>query len=240
MPTWDDIVKFLSSYGPAIGLAATWGGILFAWWRRRVSWKRKSFIRQVNFSLNDVRDSTLVLRTLLEDDARKVWLNEHGVGLVLDAARKTTVAQPFVSMGNAEDQGYILRAVLNVLSERFAELHVGRTLGVPVKAATYVFGLTCEKYGNIRTQKLRVIIARPELLDALFGPTPKWRVPDGGEGVPPTSAASDAAPTAELRLEHTVHKDRLSTLRVLHRLWTSNSPKQRRLVDTVEIGIPIA
>lgn len=241
MPTWDDIFSFLRSYGPAIGLAATWGGILIAWWRRRASWKRKSFIRQVNFSLNDVRDHTLVLRTLLEDDARKVWLNEHGVSLVLDAARKTTVAQPFVSMGNAEDQGYILRAVLNVLSERFAELHVGRTLGVPAKAATYVFGLTCEKYGNIRTQKLRVIIARPDMLDDLFGPSPKWRVRTGGAepAAQPPDDASEAG-AAELKLEHSVHKDRLDTLRVLHRLWTSDKPKERRLVDTVEIGIPTA
>lgn len=228
---WAAIVDFLKTYGPGIGLAITWGGIIYAWWRRRSDWKRKSFARQVNFSLNDVQDGTLRLRTLLEDDAKKVWLNDHGVALVLEAAKRTTVEQPFVAMRNAEDQGYVLRAVLNVLSERFAELHLARTLGVTVKSATYVFGLTCEKYGNIRTQKLRVIIARPELLDALFGPSPTWATPSP-DGSGPTHAG-----LRELRLEHSVHKDRLDTLRVLYRLWKSDKPKENRLLDTVEIGI---
>lgn len=232
MPAWPDILDFLKTYGPAIGLGLTWGGIVTAWWRRRQSWKRKSFVRQVNFSLNDVRQDTLILRTLLEDDAKKVWLNDYGVALVLDAAGKTTVAQPFISMRTPEDQGYVLRAALNVLSERFAELHLARTMGMTVKSSEYVFGLTCEKYGNIRTQKLRVIIARPELLESLFGASPRWTVP--GQG------AIDAEPrpgTSPLRLEHPLHKDRLDTLRVMHRLWTSDKAKERRLVDTVELGI---
>lgn len=230
MPTWPDILEFLKAYGPAIGLGLTWGGIILAWWRRRRSWKRKSFASQVNFSLNDVRGDTLTLRTLLEDDAKKVWLNDYGVRLVLDAAARTTVDQPFVSMRTPEDQGYVLRACLNVLSERFAEQHLARTLGIRVNGSEFVFGLTCEKYGNIRTQKLRVIIARPELLGALFGDSATYHLagPDATEPPPGKSP---------LRLEHPVHKDRLDTLRVMHRLWKSDKPKENRLVDTVELGI---
>lgn len=236
MPTWPDILDFLKTYGPAIGLGLTWSGIILAWWRRRQSWKRKSFARQVNFSLNDVRPGptgeTLTLRTLLEDDAKKVWLNDYGVKLVLDAAARTTVDQPFVSMRTNEDQGYVLRACLNVLSERFAEQHLARTLGIKVNGSEFVFGLTCEKYGNIRTQKLRVIIARPELLDAMFGPSATYHLaaPD---------ADADAIPAGKklLRLEHPVHKDRLDTLRVMHRLYRSDKPKDNRLIDAVELGI---
>jgi len=235
MPTWTQIIDFLKTYGPAIGLGLTWGGIVLAWWRRRASWKRKSFIRQINFSLNDVRDGTLVLRTLLEDDAKKVWLNDYGVALVLEAASRTTVGQPFVSMRTPEDQGYVLRAALNVLSERFAELHLARTLGLPVRGAEYVFGLTCEKYGNIRTQKLRVIIAKPELLDSLFGPSATWTIP---QDTPADELPPEPRPGVRpLRLEHPVHKDRLDTLRVMHRLWTSEKAREKRLVDTVELGI---
>jgi hypothetical protein len=239
MPTWPEILDFLRSYGPAIGLGLTWGGIILAWWGRRRSWKRKSFIRQVNFSLNDVRDGTLTLRTLLEDDAKKVWLNDYGVSLVLDAAAHTTVRQPFIAMRTEADQGYVLRAALNVLSERFAELHVARTLGVASRSAEYVFGLTCEKYGDIRTRKLRVIIARPELLDALFGMGATWTIPGEGAPVGGGEAGADARPgTRLLRLEHRVHKDRLDTLRVMHRLWTSDKPRERGMLDTVELGLP--
>jgi hypothetical protein len=240
MPTWPQILDFLRSYGPAIGLALTWGGILLAWWRRRRSWQRKSFIRQVNFSLNDIQNGTLTLRTLLEDDAKKVWLNDYGVALVLDAAAHTTVRQPFIAMRTEADQGYVLRAALNVLSERFAELHVARTLGVAARSAEYVFGLTCEKYGDIRTRKLRVIIARPELLESLFGANATWTIPGDGGTVAADGAAAEAGEprTRTLRLEHRVHKDRLDTLRVMHRLWTSDKPRERGMLDTVELGLP--
>ncbi len=230
MPTWGDILDFLKTYGPAIGLGLIWGGILLAWWRRRQSWKRKSFARQVNFSLNDVRGDTLTLRTLLEDDAKKVWLNDYGVSLVLDAAGRTSVEQPFILMRTPEDQGYVLRAALNVLSERFAEQHLARTLGIKVNGSEFVFGLTCEKYGNIRTQKLRVIIARPELLDALFGTTARFHIAGAEGGEAPAGRTL-------LLLEPPVHKDRLDTLRVMHRLWKSDKPKENRLVDTVELGV---
>lgn len=200
-----------------IALLVTWSGIIGVWWKRRREWRRKSFLRQVNFSINVIHDGTLELRTLMEQTARDVWINEHGVSLVVDAAERTTVEQPFLKLQSRDDQGYVLRAVLNVLSERFAENYLARAMGVDTRRQRFLFGVTCEKYGALRTQKLRVLIVTRELLDALFG--------ENG--------------TAEsVQFEAPTHSDRLITLRVMHRLVHSADASERAMLAEVELGLP--
>ena len=89
--TLHDLAEFIRLYVPAIALAATWTVLALVWLQRRRAWKRKSFLSLVNFSLNYLQDGALAMRTLLELPAETVWINEHGVGLVTGASRKTTL-----------------------------------------------------------------------------------------------------------------------------------------------------
>jgi hypothetical protein len=199
-------------------LVATWAGILLAGIRKRRDWKRKRFTRQVNFSLNYVEDGTLRLRTLLEVPTERVWLNDHGVRQVSRAAEKTTVEQPFLMLRAPKDMEFVKRAVLNVLSERFSEAFVARAGGADVLVSRFLFGVTWERYGGIRTQKLRVIIVGRDQLEALCAP--------GGR---------DANP----RVESEVHHDRVATLRRMWDLTRSRKERERRVVGEVELGVPM-
>lgn len=214
-----EILAWLADNWKIVALLGTWSGIALLWVRRWRAWRRKTFLEQVNFSLNYVENGRLSLRTLLEDTAQSVWLNEYGVRLVARAARRATVDQPFVSLPSDEDMAYLKRAVLNVLSEKFAEGFLAQTLGLPTAKARYVFGVTCEKYGALKTQKLRVILMRTDDLDALFDP----------------ARAADP-----LRLAESSHRDRMATLRKLHELHHHSQPEMRRLVGEVELALPLA
>lgn len=216
MPTSDAIFQFLRLHWEAVLLGVTWLGILLVALRRRRDWRRKRFVQQVNFSLNEVVDGTLLLRTLLEDSAEHVWLNAYGVGRVRKAAERTTVDQPFLRMAWTQDMSYVKRAVVNVLSERLAPVFVARALGAPVRTGRFVFGITWERYGNIRTQKLRVIIIERETLLTRFDPS--------HPAYPPAVASA-------------AHRDRIRTLTRLRELATSKKERLRRLVGEVELGV---
>ena len=211
------IITWIKDNWDLLALLVTWGGIVVVWWRRRTEWRRKTFLRQVNFSINHLESGTLQLRTLMEQDALEVWLNQYGVSLVVDAAERTTVSQPFLQLKSTEDQEYALRAVLNVLSERFAESYLASAMHVPTRKERFLFGVTCEKYGALRTQKLRVIIATPDLLAQLFGP----------DGI-----------ADDVHFEKPTHDDRLITLRVMWKLANSQDPAKRAMINEVELGVP--
>lgn len=210
---------FLQKYGALSAIILSWIGIGIAYWKKRRAWQQKVFMQQVNFSLNEVLDGTLTLRTLLEESAQNVFLNDFAATNVLRRAARTTVAQPFIEMPTDADMDYVKRAVLNVVSERFAEAFVARSIGVPIKTKNYVFGITCEKYGNIVTQKLRVMLVAEDVLKNYFVP----------------NAPSNAA---ELKVVVPTHSDRITTLQVMGKLYTSSDPNQRRLLGTLELGIP--
>jgi len=211
----DGAWRFFTSYWEIVLLAGTWLGILALAFRRRRDWRRKRFTQQVNFSLNYVQDGTLRLRTLLEDSAERVWLNDYGVGLVRQAADRTTLEQPFLRLRSARDMDYVKRAVLNVLSERFSPAFVARALGAEVRTGRFAFGITWERYGNLRTQKLRVIVMDREQLDAIFDPK---------GGLSPSVAVP-------------AHRDRLTTLRRMWELLHARKEKDRRLIGDVELGV---
>ena len=139
-----------------VALVLTWLAILFVALRRRFHWARKQFLTQVNFSLNYRVGNSLAMRTLLESTAIQVWLNEYGVATVLRAAARTTLEDPFILMKNPADRDFAHRAVLNLLSERFADAFVAAALGVPVRTGTFLFVVTFERYPVMRTHKVRV------------------------------------------------------------------------------------
>ena len=201
---------------PLVTLAFTWAGIAFVAWRRRGHWRRKQFLAQVNFSLNYVAGDDLAMRTLLETTASQVWLNDYGVRIVLAAAQKVPVGQPFLVLPNPKDQEFVLRAALNVLSERFAEAYLAASLGLPVRTAPYLFGISCEKYGEIRTLKVRVLLIAEQTLGELFGPAGR---------------ANDLHPSSP----HL--QARLQTLRTMYDLYLKDRASDRPVLGRAELGI---
>lgn len=217
MPDLTGVLEFLRLYGPSIALGATWAGIGFVWWRRRADWGRKQFLSQVNFSLNYVQDNQLVMRTLVELPASEVWLNEHGIQLVSQATKKTQVDQPFIQLKEPRDQDFLQRAVLNVLSERYAEGYLAAALGLPVQREEFVFGITCEKYGDIRTLKIRILLLTERTLVELFGPARK---------------------IDRLQTPNKVMAARVRSLEVMYRHHVEDQQRTNRVLGTVELGLP--
>jgi hypothetical protein len=210
------VFVFLQGHWNTVALALTWLGIGFAYWRRRSQWLSKQFLARVNFSLNYVVGDALAMRTLLETMASDVWLNDYGVGHVLAAARRATVDQPFLMLVDPNDRDFANRAVLNVLSERFAETYLAASLGRPAFSAPYLFGITCEKYDDIRTVKLRVLVIAEQTLIDLFGP--------GNQG------ATLATPSIHLRA-------RLNTLRIMYDLHQKDRGSDHPNLGQMELGI---
>jgi hypothetical protein len=157
------------------------------------------------------------MRTLLEKPATQVWLNEYGVRKVLAAAQRTTAGQPFVVLADPRDMDFANRAVLNQLSEQFAPAYLAAALGRPVRAGTFRFAITCERYEEIRTLKLRVLVVAEQALTDLFGPA------DG--------AAQVEAPGVVLR-------SRLTTLRGMYDLYLHDKGAPRPVLGQIELGVP--
>ncbi len=215
----DWIERFSETMRPhwnTVALVATWLGILFVALRRRFHWSRKQFLTQVNFSLNYRVGNSLAMRTLLETTAIRVWPNEYGVATVLRAAGRTTVDDPFILMKKPADRDFVHRAVLNLLSERFADAYVAAALGVPVRTATFLFVVTFERYTVMRTHKVRVLLVEESSLHALFGP-------------------ANGAATLDMR--NPIYAARLQTLRLLYGLLEKEKQLGQPLLGRVELGV---
>jgi hypothetical protein len=212
-------VQVAREHWGTVGLALTWGGIGLVWLRRRLDWRAKQFLSQVNFSLNYVGpDGRLAMRTLLETSAAEVWLNDHGVRLVGAAARKTTPEQPFIDLSDPADRDFVNRAVLNVLSEKFADAYLAASLGLPVRSGIFRFAITCERYEEMRTLKLRVLLVEEGTLAARFGPD---------------------AP-AETLTPNPVHAVRVRTLQALHQRLLKEKASGQEGLGRVELAVPVS
>jgi hypothetical protein len=215
----DHVVEALNAlrqHSSTIALIITWVGIAFVYWRRRVQWARKQFMNQVNFSLNYVTNDAIAMRTLLETTAQHVWLNEYGVKKVFAAAQKTTVENPFIVLDDQADQDFINRAVLNVLSERFAESFLAQALGVPVQHGNFCFAITFERFDEIRTLKTRVLIMEEQLMIRMFG-------------------AENLA--AKVQIPHEVYKQRLKTLKAMHDVYMRDKTSKKQALGYMEMGV---
>ena len=216
------ISQFLESYGALLAIILSWAAFIWVSLRNRQAWKSKKFLNHVNFSLNDYGTvegkGTLLLRTLMETTIDDIFNSDTAANTVLKKAEETTIANPFINLETDDDQAFILRAVLNKLSERFADIYVARSLGKEVVSAKYVFGVTCEKYGETPTKKIRVMLVNEKLLREFFHP---MVVEDSGMHL------SVVAPS---------HSARLKTLREMGRLYFSKKKEERRLLSIIELG----
>ena len=111
----------------------------------------------------------------------------------------------------------VMIAVLNVLSERFSDAFIARAVGVPIRTDVFLYGLTWERYEEMKTQKLRVTIIKRSDLESMFD----YRSREGEIGVVEES-----------------HRPRIETLRRMFELWTSSDQDNRDMIREVELGIP--
>jgi hypothetical protein len=154
--------------------------LLFGAWygkhRAKRNWAKKEFLDRINFSLNSVVDGTLRIRTLVEKNVTEVFLNSVAVDKVNHAAGRTTEQSPFLPLAK-EDRWFLLNAVLNEVSEKFAEGFLRRDLGLPVRSDTFLICLTNESAGDLRTRKIRAMVVQRKLLTALPADEPKYERP---------------------------------------------------------------
>lgn len=159
-----------------IGAAFLVLGWLFGWWRARRRWMRKEFFERVNFSLNSFVDGKLQIRTLMEESADRVFLNQVAVSQLLAFASQTNSENPMIPLEKSEAWFY-LNSALNEISELFATGFVRRDAGQPVKSHRMLICLTNEADGAIRTRKIRVMVIAEKTLRALPDETPTLERP---------------------------------------------------------------
>jgi len=144
--------------------------------RARTRWQNHDFLDRLNVSLTSIHDGKLRIRTILEMDCEQIFLNPAAAKTVVELARRTTVEDPLLPIPT-EDCWQYLNAVLNEISERFAEGQVKRDLGLPVERGEYLLCLTCERAGPVRTQKVRGMLVRKSLLTELPKEEPAYESP---------------------------------------------------------------
>lgn len=179
---------------------------LGTWWgkrRARAEWSQKRFLDRINFSLNMIHEGRLFIRTLIEEDSRDVFLNEVAVACVEAAAHRTTADNPILPL-KEDERWFLLNAVLNEISERFAAGFIKREMGVPVNAAVYLICLTYENAGELKTRKIRAMIIRKTLLLNLPLEPPQFERPHHGtryETLKRMAVAYASDPTVFLEVE---------------------------------------
>ncbi len=160
-----------------LSLAGVAVGTLWGRWRARRQWERHEFLHRLNVSLTSIDGGWLRIRTLLEKDMQDVLLNRTAVRTVSAAAQRTTEQDALVPLPEA-DAWFVLNAVLNEVSERFANGLLRRDMGLPVTTARYLLCLTFEVAGSVRTRKVRAMLVRKDLLESLPPEMPRLESPN--------------------------------------------------------------
>lgn len=147
------------------GLLLAAGGAYMRRRKQRAEYLRREFLQRTNASLNYVEDGVLKIRTIFEMDLKSILFNDELIARTLKAAQLTTKEQPFLVLGDA--QWLFLNSALNEMAERFAEGQMAADMGQPCVIHRYILGGTCERDGDVRTRKIRIMIARADFLDKI-------------------------------------------------------------------------
>ena len=149
-------------------MLATVVGLLIGWlwgnWRALVAWKKKEFRSNVVLSLNSLLPPTkenykisLKLRTLFERSLQDIFPNRAMQDIVQRAINKTTETDPILRL-EKEDSWHILNAILNKIAGMYPEGSLKKDMGIKTESKWYLFCLTFERSGSMRTQKPRIMI----------------------------------------------------------------------------------
>lgn len=156
----------------AAGLAGVVGWLI-GYWRARQRWSKREFYDRLNVSLNMVSEGKLLIRTLSEKHCEEIFLNTAAAKAVIDSAKRTTLEDPLLPLPST-DYWYYLNAVLNDLSEQFAEGQLRRAMGLPVRSQRFLVCLTSEADGEIRMRKVRAMVIAEALLTKLPEEQPQF------------------------------------------------------------------
>jgi hypothetical protein len=157
--------------------AFTFVGWMFGRWRAARSWRKREFFNRLNVSLNTLHEGKLLIRTVLEKTCEEILLNSVAVERLIKVAQKTTKESPIIPI-EKDDRWFYLNAVLNEISETFAEGLFRREAGKPYDAVRYLICLTNECDGEVKTRKIRAMVIRKETLINLPKDTPTFESPN--------------------------------------------------------------
>lgn len=159
------IRQIVTEHGIKVLTAAafTVAGLLIGRWRAAQSWKKREFFDRLNVSLNSLHGGKLLIRTVLEKTCEEILLNQVAVERLIKMAQQTTKDNPIIPIPK-DDRWFYLNAVLNELSETFAEGLFKREAGKPHDAVRYLICLTNECDGEVRTRKVRAMVMRKDTL----------------------------------------------------------------------------
>ncbi|MEZ6064288.1 MAG: hypothetical protein R3B90_00950 [Planctomycetaceae bacterium] len=171
----ETLIELLKAHWLEIATALASAGIgwFFGHRKARQAWRKKEFLDRLNVSLNTLHDGKLLIRTLLEKRCEDIFLNKVASETVLKAAGQTTSSDSLLPLPPA-DYWYYLNAVLNEISEKFADGLLRRDLGIPVRGETYLVCITCECAGAMRTRKLRAMLVQKRVLQQLPAEPPRF------------------------------------------------------------------
>eukprot|EP01047_Picozoa_sp_COSAG01_P001863 COSAG01_NODE_46_length_32080_cov_716.589319_12_plen_211_part_00 len=148
-----------------IAIVAT-GASLWANKRAHTKWQNREFLDRLNVSLTTIMDGRMFIRTILEIDSQKILLNPTAAKTIATYAKLTTVDNPILPFPIGQHWDY-LNPILNELSSQYSEAYIRRDLGQKVTSDIYLLCLTCEKNGPVKTQKVRALLTKKSLLEAL-------------------------------------------------------------------------
>lgn len=179
--------------------------LIGGWLGRVQGWRqyaRRAFFDRLNVSLNFVDGGQFAIRTLLERSGAEVFRNAHMLRRVMRAAERTTKS-PLLDLP-ADEYWYYLNAVLNAISEQFADGYVRQEAGLTESTQTYLLFLTSENDRNVRQRKVRAMLVRESLL---------------------LSIAADPVPA----FKNEFHAARWAALRQVAEEWRSTERKSPRI-----------
>ncbi len=154
----------VQEYWPEVMLSAVSlvvGGALGRWQASR-RFARREFFDRVNVSLNYVQDGKFLIRTLLERGSTEVFRNPAMARKVARAATERH-GGPILALPD-DDYWVYLNAVLNVISEQFADGFVRQESKMQTAELEYLLFLTSEYSPASRQRKIRAMLIREDLL----------------------------------------------------------------------------
>ncbi|MEM1227683.1 MAG: hypothetical protein AAGJ40_18440 [Planctomycetota bacterium] len=172
-------MSYLADNWPELLWIAVAAGVASALAGRRsvAQWQQREFLDRLNVSLTYIDQGTLQIRTILEMDVEDIFLNRAAASELVKLAKGTTPENPLIPI-KAEDRWYYLNAVLNEVSERFAEGHMKHAVGADVTEEQFLIALTCERAGRVRTQKIRALLMKQSFLENLPEDEPSYESPN--------------------------------------------------------------